>query len=411
LDVFLVNPSYLYVTSAGTSLACLNGNATPTDELTNALLLSYDSGQFAFPSFPYPSVLVYVRIAIQNAAANAPLVVGTLADSVQGIVAYTTAAAVPVLPFSKQLVINQTSASSYTTLTATVTPKGYPSTVKWTATAAGSIGAATVVTTTGAVTVTTSGSVQFAATSTVDDTFETSATLPVSNANPSLTLSQTAVLVNGVGNGEVLVQVSGTSPVDFPATVKWSSSNLGIAEVDHLTGIVTPVTTGTVSIVATSTVTNTSASIGVVFNALPTRLVINQTMVNGNPVLSTSFTPASDAADVTWLSSSDPATATINPTTGVLTIFQSGIMTVTARSVKNPHTFATVKIAVAGPTVPIPPAPPTKPKPTPSLPNIKSSHGMSHRTRSTVVAVCGAVLFATALVLCIVYFQRVLRKT
>jgi hypothetical protein len=91
VDMFLVNPSsMILVDGSGATLSC-GSCVPPKDELTQSLSLVYDvkTQSFSFPVPPYPSVLVYIRVGIPNAAPGAIFTVGTTDMSIQACRAET----------------------------------------------------------------------------------------------------------------------------------------------------------------------------------------------------------------------------------------------------------------------------------------------------------------------------------
>jgi hypothetical protein len=154
----------------------------------------------------------------------------------------------------------------------------------------------------------------------------------VSVTGPTLTISGAPVTAVQVG---AHVQLSATEAVN------WTSSAASVATVDA-TGLVTAVGAGTASITATATAdVNRKASVTITVTAPAVRSV---TVTPANAILNAGQSPAATqgfianvdadagvARTVTW-TSSNPAVATINATTGLATAVGVGSTTITAAS-------------------------------------------------------------------------------
>ncbi|MCL2352259.1 MAG: Ig-like domain-containing protein [Firmicutes bacterium] len=128
------------------------------------------------------------------------------------------------------------------------------------------------------------------------------------------------------------------TPAGSTDGVTWSSGNPAVASVDPLTGAVTGVAVGTAVITAkTDSGKTASYSIEIVAASVPSTDITlsgapGEVAVNGSAAGPTvTLYPAGSTDNVTW-SSSAPAVAAVDPTTGKVTGVSAGQATITART-------------------------------------------------------------------------------
>lgn len=192
---------------------------------------------------------------------------------------------------------------------------------------------ATVNTSTGMVTITGVGVTTLTATQAATDNYGSASTdvlLTVGRGTP--TLGNFVLPAKNFGDAAFSV----TAPASTSTgAFSYASSNPSVATINSSTGLVTLVGVGTSTITATqaATIRHTSATI------TSTLTVLNQTPTIGKLSLPTlghrtpQFTiasPTSNSSAPFTYSSSSPAVATIDPTTGVVTVLSAGTSTITA---------------------------------------------------------------------------------
>lgn len=166
------------------------------------------------------------------------------------------------------------------------------------------------------------------------DTNEATQSLCAASAVEPTSISLTPSTAS-LNMGSTLTLSASVLPSGAPSGVTWSSSNQSIATVAN--GIVTPISTGVVTITATSTANNTiygSSIITVTNDTIPvTGVFINQASVNltvGNSTTLNATVLPNNASNksITW-SSSNPSIASIS-NSGVVSGLQPGSGMITA---------------------------------------------------------------------------------
>ncbi len=192
---------------------------------------------------------------------------------------------------------------------------------------------ATVNTSTGVVTITGVGVTSLSATQAATDNYGSASTdvlLTVGRGTPTLG----SFVLPAKNFGDAAFSVTAPASTSTGA-FSYASSNPSVATINSSTGLVTLVGVGTSTITATqaATIRHTSATI------TSTLTVLNQTPTIGKLSLPTlghrtpQFTiasPTSNSSAPFTYSSSSPAVATIDPTTGVVTVLSAGTSTITA---------------------------------------------------------------------------------
>ncbi|AEF82401.1 Ig-like domain-containing protein [Leadbettera azotonutricia] len=133
-------------------------------------------------------------------------------------------------------------------------------------------------------------------------------------------------------------------------TVKWVSLDPDVAIVGETSGIVTPKTNGTAKIIATADgISSNEIDITVDFKVTGITIVAEGGPLSaaGNTVtLKETVTPdKAKVKDVDW-SSSDPAIATVNPITGIVTAVANGTATITATAKDGSGVTGTIPVTV-----------------------------------------------------------------
>jgi uncharacterized protein YjdB len=228
-------------------------------------------------------------------------------------------------------------------------------TVAWSVT--GGTGSATIDASTGLLTATAVGTVIVTASATDG-----------SGVTGSVTITVTPILVTSIGvtgaggattvvNGSTLQMNAAVLPADAASqAVTWSvTPGTGSATIDPSTGILTGLTAGAVTVTATATdgsnVTGSKAitvnpilvsSITVTGTGGATSVVTNSTLQ-----MIATITPANAALQtVTWTVAAGTGTATIDPSTGILTGLTAGAVTVTATATDGSNVTGTEAITV-----------------------------------------------------------------
>jgi uncharacterized protein YjdB len=173
--------------------------------------------------------------------------------------------------------------------------------------------------------------------------------LPTPVASVTVTLDSTTLFIDQTTRGSALVKDANGSVLTGRA-VTWSSSDTAVATVDASTGLVTAVGVGAASIAAKSEGKSGSASLAVSLVPVSSVTVtLGSSSVNiGQTTLASAV--AKDASGnvlagrtITW-SSSNPAVATVNASSGLVTAVMVGMASITAAS-EGKTGFATVTAA------------------------------------------------------------------
>ena len=194
------------------------------------------------------------------------------------------------------------------------------------------------VTSSGTVTIVAAGSTTITATQAANANYEsatTAATLVVNKAVPTLTVTAPS------NKSYAAPDFTMPTPVtNSPGVISFSSLTPNIATVNASTGVVHLVGTGTVTIqVSLATASNyESSSTTVSFVALKATplygsFTLSQVVATVGTIQITD--PSSTSASVFAYSSSDTSIATVNSTTGVVTVLSAGTTTITASQVGN----------------------------------------------------------------------------
>ena len=210
------------------------------------------------------------------------------------------------------------------------------------------------------VTTLTAGTTTIIATSQENGTITGQATLTVLApvASVTVTLNASTIIV-GSTTGAAAVLRDANANILAGRTITWSTSDIAVATVDVSTGLVTGVAPGTADVIATSEgVTGQVtievspvpvASVSVTLNASTimtgtTTAAIAQTRDASNNVLT--------GRNVAW-SSSDPAIATVDPVTGVVTGVTPGTVNIigTSESITGQASLEVIPVPVASVTV------------------------------------------------------------
>jgi uncharacterized protein YjdB len=319
----------------------LKANITPSNA-TDASV-TWSSASSATASVDASSGLV---------TANASGTVTITATSVQNPTVTQTITIVvsKIMPASMSLSPGTTqniNVNDFVKLTANILPLAADQSVLWSS----SSNAIATVDATGKVVGVSEGPVTITATSVSVGTLSASITVNVSLVHvKSIALSASSTTMTVGGTLPISVTLTPSNPTD--QSLVWSVTNgTGSATVDQ-SGIVTAVTAGSVTIVATS-VQDKSVSgtyIITISDILPTAMTLNYTTtqninVNGTISLAPIFTPSNAAnKKVTW--SSDNAAATVD-TNGVVTGISEGTANITATSKAVGTLTASVKVNVS----------------------------------------------------------------
>lgn len=118
------------------------------------------------------------------------------------------------------------------------------------------------------------------------------------------------------------------SPIDAPTDIYYTSSDPSIAKVDSGTGVITVIADGTVTICVNDRISGLQDCKAVtVVKSVETSITINVVdVITGTATATTTVTPASATTNLRY-SSSDTTKATINATTGVISVVSSGLVT------------------------------------------------------------------------------------
>jgi uncharacterized protein YjdB len=180
------------------------------------------------------------------------------------------------------------------------------------------------------------------------------------------------ITVDGIGGVRTISTLNGTlqmvktfnptSPTN--TSVVWSS-NTNIVSIDN-DGIVTALADGVVDITATATNPNTTSFSSTVSITITGQIIpltsfsisgtngVNSISVSGGTLqLVKTLTPANTTqSQVNW-SSSNSAIATIDPTSGLVTAFDNGLVTITGISQFNSAVTATFVVSISGQLIPV----------------------------------------------------------
>jgi uncharacterized protein YjdB len=150
------------------------------------------------------------------------------------------------------------------------------------------------------------------------------------------------------------------SPPNADQTVNWSSSDAAVASVSN-SGLVTPKSAGLAIITAASAVDSTKKEVCIVTvtqTVIPlTGISLNETSLSLNPngiyTLVVTYTPSNTTqTGVTW-SSSNPAVAMVNNTTGQVTALSVGSAIITATSTVDSSKKVSCTVTVTDTVIPL----------------------------------------------------------
>jgi uncharacterized protein YjdB len=180
--------------------------------------------------------------------------------------------------------------------------------------------------------------------------------VPLTVPLESISLNQSSLnLVTGT-TGTLTVIYNPTTTTQ--QGVSWSSSNPAVATVDSSTGLITAAAVGTATITAASTANSSktaSCVVSVTASVVPiTGISLSQPSLNlltgTTGTLTVIYNPTTTTQQgVSW-SSNDPAVATVDSSTGLITAVGGGAATITATSTTDGSIKATATVNV---TVPI----------------------------------------------------------
>ncbi len=172
---------------------------------------------------------------------------------------------------------------------------------------------------------------------------DAAADLPVAYVGPAIvatvTVSPQTVMLEALGATSTLAaEARDRHGVVVTTPFAWSSGDNAVAAVDPATGVVTAVRNGTTTVVAAVGAKQGSATIIVaqrVASIAITPATTTLTALGATQALTAAVTDPNGhdvaGATVTW-SSSDPAVASVDPATGVVTAVAGGAATITASS-------------------------------------------------------------------------------
>ncbi len=251
-------------------------------------------------------------------------------------------------PSSLGISLNKQSTSLYIndteTLTATVTPQGFPGTIDWDS----SNTSVATVSSAGKITAKAQGTTTITAKIELDGTIKR-ATCTVTVIDPS----QIQILLNKsalqllVGKTETLT--ARLEPENATGTITWSSNKESVATVNQ-NGKVTAVAKGTATITATLSGTDKKATCTVtVFDPADLSVTVNKTTANlnvgGTETITATISPSEYNGTVTWSSSNESIASVSN---GKITAVKAGTATITA-TIAGTDKKATVAVTVTAP--------------------------------------------------------------
>ncbi len=185
----------------------------------------------------------------------------------------------------------------------------------------------------------------------------------------SITVTPSQVQVTAIAVNSTRASIPDNETEQFTAVVNpmnatssevtWSSSNTGVATIDASTGLVTAISPGATNIVAAATDgSGVTGSAGLTVTASPIA-VTGITVSSGRASIpdnetehfTAEVTPVNaDNSTVTW-SSSNPAVATVNISTGVVTAVSAGTTTIIATAMDGSNVTGSTELTVTASTI------------------------------------------------------------
>jgi uncharacterized protein YjdB len=197
---------------------------------------------------------------------------------------------------------------------------------------------ATVNSTTGLITAVGGGTAVITARSTVNNAISDTCTVTVTVPLVGISLSPDPLPITGVGSTDFFT-VDYTPSNTTQTGVTWSSDNPAVARVNATTGRITAVGGGTAVITARSAANNAIAAGATVNVVVPVTGITIPSALKLAPgstfLLSSALSPGNTTqTGLTW-SSDNPAVATVDANTGLVTAVGDGPATITATSTEN----------------------------------------------------------------------------